>query len=99
MAHVPERQLTRLDGVVIPSKLPEGQESFEPSETPKDRARDKTCPTCGQTDTMLDNTQSHFMTCVCRNGNPTKAHLDDNPNLVPRPHLVKQKHDDDLNEM
>ncbi|KAF6224543.1 hypothetical protein HO173_013032 [Letharia columbiana] len=94
------QQLARVNGVVIPSKLPEGQQPLKALRTrPRsdgklDRARDKTCPICGHTSTRPEFIRSHFVACVKTNGNPTGARWDDNLNFMPRPDLVKRKHND-----
>ena len=96
-----EQQLAKVNGVVIPSKLLEAQRPLraqrgrlQSDDATLDRARDKTCPICGHTDTRPTNIRSHFITCVKTNGNPTGARWDDNFNFVPRPHLVKRKQND-----
>ncbi|CAD6590563.1 MAG: hypothetical protein ASARMPREDX12_004419 [Alectoria sarmentosa] len=96
-----EKRLAKVNGIVIPSKLPEGQQPLRARRTcpintnaKLDPDRSKTCPICGYASSKASNIRPHFVACVKTNGNPTGAHWDDNFNFVPRPRLVKRKFND-----
>ena len=94
-----EQQLAQVNGVVIPSPHPAGQQPSKPRPSHPtiaelDDIRTKICPICGHATTSPLEIRSHFVVCVKRNGNPTGAHWDDNFNYVPRSNQRKRKHDD-----
>lgn len=96
-----EKRLAKVNGIVIPSKLPEGQQPLKARKTHPintnaklDPDRSKTCPICGHASSKASNIRPHFVACVKANGNPTGARWDDNFSYVPRPRLVKRKLND-----
>lgn len=98
MGSFSEEQLAKVNGVIVPSKLPEGQ---PPVKAIKSRlatkslinARNK-CSICGHIAVKAQTIRDHFVICVKRNGNPTGAHWDDEIRYLHRRRQTKRKLND-----
>ena len=68
--------LAAVNGVSSPSRLNTGQNPWQGSWV---NTADKIhpCPICGRRFARKYHVQSHFPTCVARNGNPNAAHWND----------------------
>lgn len=74
-----QAKLAAVNGVVVPSKRAPGEMPLGPPET---RSSGKfplnyLCSICGAAFAQKYHVQSHFVSCVARNGNPTGAHWND----------------------
>lgn len=85
MTRAYSEKLAAVDGTVIPSKVPAGQQPWKHHLFDPDKAQNysKSCVICGSGFSTTANVRSHFVACVMKNGNPTGARWHQNINYKP----------------